>query len=69
MTHIPTNPRDGASPVLMILCACASPVGSLVLSGSAHWPQDPAHVWALVALISVAMICQTWYQVAVTRRS
>ncbi|KOT89714.1 hypothetical protein ADK86_28645 [Streptomyces sp. NRRL F-5755] len=69
MNHIPMNPRDGASPVLMILCACASPVGSLLLSGSEHGPQDPAHVWAVVVLVSVAMICQTWYQVSVTRRS
>ncbi|MEU7205242.1 hypothetical protein [Streptomyces sp. NPDC045470] len=68
MNHDPMNLRAGASPALLILCVCSNPVVSLV-SGSGHGPQDPAHLWALVVLASVAMICQTWYQVAATRRS
>ncbi|WP_030673941.1 hypothetical protein [Streptomyces rimosus] len=66
MNHNPTNPQSGASLVLFTLYVCSTPVSSLVLSGRL---QDPAHIWALVTLVSVAMICQTWYQVAASRRS
>lgn len=67
MPHDPMKPRSGASLALFTLYACSPPVSSLVLSG--RWPQEPAHLWALVVLASVAMICQTWHQVATAKRS
>ncbi|KAA6220988.1 hypothetical protein CP973_02480 [Streptomyces albofaciens JCM 4342] len=66
MNNDPTNPRNGAPLALLTLYACASPVSSLVLPG--RWPHDPVHIWAVVVLVSVAMVCQTWYQVAASRR-